>query len=106
MIETLDQTLTIFEQFVIAFAVIGVVFTIIALLIAFDLISKARRRKPHLVDLIDYEDSLIEQSREGQELIPPPPIPSGEWSDTDLAEMRENRRKANIIYNDYRRAGR
>lgn len=104
MIETLDQTLTIFEQFVIAFAVIGVVSTIVALLIVFD--SIARRRKPHLVDLIDYEDSLIEQSREGQELIPPPPIPSGEWSDTDLAEMRENRRKANIIYNDYRRAGR
>lgn len=65
-----------------------------------------KRFSPDLIDLVKYEKDLLYQQKHNIELRPPPSIPGllmVTWSDSEMQAMRDNREKAEEIYNALRR---
>ena len=59
------------------------------------------RFAPSLIDLIAYEKDLLYEREHGIPLRPCPTIPGliwGQWSDSEMQAMRDNREQARLIY--------
>lgn len=64
-----------------------------------------RREKfaPDLIDLVQYEKDLLYYKKHNITLMPPPGIGGlvwGEWTDSEMQAMRDNRKEAQKIYSE------
>lgn len=67
-----------------------------------------RRFKPDLIDLHDYEATLLLERDKGMPSLPPPSIPdlfADDWSCEEMVSMRKNRRLARAIYERVKKGG-
>lgn len=62
-----------------------------------------KKFQPDLIDLVKYEKDLLYQKKHRIELRPVAPVPhvfGGGWSDSEMQAMRDNREKAQALYDD------
>jgi hypothetical protein len=59
--------------------------------------QKKPRFQPSLIDLVEYEKTLLYAREHGHKLVPVMPIPAGKWTDSEMQYMRDNRDKAKEI---------
>lgn len=62
-----------------------------------------RKPNPHLVDLHEYEHECMKAVRTGKPIWPFPSILAGNWTDEEVALMRDNRNQAQEIYDSFRK---
>ena len=61
-----------------------------------------RKPKPHLIDLHEYEHECMRWKRNGVPIMPPSTILAGDWTEEEMAIMRDNRTQAREIYEAYK----
>lgn len=71
-------------------------------------LREIRREKftPDLIDLVEYEKDLLYQVKHGITLRPYPTIPNlihGKWTGSEMQAMRDNREKAQELYEQAKR---
>ena len=67
--------------------------------------EKGLKFNPDLIDIHDYEATLLLYRDDGIPPLPPPSIPSiaiGGWSCEEMEAMKKNRRLARAIYDRYK----
>ena len=61
-----------------------------------------RKPNPHLVDLHKYEHDCMRWKRKGTPIMPPPTILAGDWTEEEMAIMRDNRSQADDLYRAFK----
>ena len=62
-----------------------------------------KRYNPSIIDIVQYEKDLLYQREHGIRPRPPRvPTSGADWSTAELEAMRDNRQKAQSIYDKYR----
>ena len=62
----------------------------------FGIFKKKEPFEPNLIDLVEYEKSLLYSREHGKRPVPVPPIPNAgrKWTESEMQIMRDNRVQA------------